>query len=214
MRLEQEKTITALLTNHPALQPLEGELLRAHALLREAFSGGGKLLVCGNGGSAADSAHVVGELMKGFLSRRPISPEKKAEMKRLNPDIGEDVLSKLQLAVPAIPLPSLTALNSAFCNDVDPSLVYAQELMGLGTPGDMLLCISTSGNSANCVAAAEVGKALGLTVIALTGAKGGRLKEKADICICVPETETFKVQELHLPVYHYLCAEVEATIFS
>ena len=135
-------------------------------------------------------------------------------MKKLNPDIGEDVLSKLQLAVPAIPLPSLTGLNSAFCNDVDPSLVYAQELMGLGTPGDMLLCISTSGNSANCVAAADVGKALGLTVIALTGAKGGRLKEKADICICVPETETFKVQELHLPVYHYLCAEVEATIFG
>ena len=164
-------------------------------LIVQALRQGHKVLLCGNGGSCADCEHITGELMKGFLSRRPISPEKKAEMKRLNPDIGEDVLSKLQLAVPAIPLPSLTALNSAFCNDVDPSLVYAQELMGLGTPGDMLLCISTSGNSANCVAAAEVGKALGLTVIALTGAKGGRLKEKADICICVPETETFKVQD-------------------
>ncbi len=135
-------------------------------------------------------------------------------MLRLNPALGEDVLSKLQLAVPAIPLPSLTGLNSAFCNDVDPQLVYAQELMGLGKTGDMLLCISTSGNSANCAAAAEVGKALGLTVIALTGAKGGLLKEKADICICVPETETFKVQELHLPVYHHLCAKVESELFG
>lgn len=203
-----------LLTRYPVLKSCAGEIGKTAEILISGFKAGNKLMLCGNGGSCADCEHITGELMKGFLSRRPISPEKKAEMKRLNPDIGEDVLSKLQLAVPAIPLPSLTALNSAFCNDVDPSLVYAQELMGLGTPGDMLLCISTSGNSANCVAAAEVGKALGLTVIALTGAKGGRLKEKADICICVPETETFKVQELHLPVYHYLCAEVEATIFS
>lgn len=203
-----------LLTRYPALKCCAEEIGKTAEILISGFKAGNKLMLCGNGGSCADCEHITGELMKVFLSRRPISPEKRAEMKKLNPDIGEDVLSKLQLAVPAIPLPSLTALNSAFCNDVDPSLVYAQELMGLGTPGDMLLCISTSGNSANCVAAAEVGKALGLTVIALTGAKGGRLKEKADICICVPETETFKVQELHLPVYHYLCAEVEATIFS
>lgn len=203
-----------LLTRYPVLKSCAGEIGKTAEILISGFKAGNKLMLCGNGGSCADCEHITGELMKGFLSRRPISPEKKAEMKKLNPDIGEDVLSKLQLAVPAIPLPSLTGLNSAFCNDVDPSLVYAQELMGLGTPGDMLLCISTSGNSANCVAAAEVGKALGLTVIALTGAKGGQLKEKADICICVPETETFKVQELHLPVYHYLCAEVEATIFG
>ena len=203
-----------LLTRYPALKSCAEEIRKTAEILISGFKAGNKLMLCGNGGSCADCEHITGELMKGFLSRRPISPEKKAEMKKLNPDIGEDVLSKLQLAVPAIPLPSLTGLNSAFCNDVDPSLVYAQELMGLGTPGDMLLCISTSGKSANCAAAAEVGKALGLTVIALTGAKGGRLKEKADICICVPETETFKVQELHLPVYHYLCAEVEATIFG
>lgn len=203
-----------LLTRYPALKCCAEEIGKTAEILISGFKAGNKLMLCGNGGSCADCEHITGELMKGFLSRRPISPEKRAEMKKLNPDIGEDVLSKLQLAVPAIPLPSLTGLNSAFCNDVDPSLVYAQELMGLGTPGDMLLCISTSGNSANCVAAAEVGKALGLAVIALTGAKGGRLKEKADICICVPETETFKVQELHLPVYHYLCAEVEATIFG
>lgn len=203
-----------LLTRYPALKCCAEEIAKTTEILISGFKAGNKLMLCGNGGSCADCEHITGELMKGFLSRRPISPEKKAEMKRLNPDIGEDVLSKLQLAVPAIPLPSLTGLNSAFCNDVDPSLVYAQELMGLGKTGDMLLCISTSGNSANCAAAAEVGKALGLTVIALTGAKGGLLKEKADICICVPETETFKVQELHLPVYHYLCAKVEAAIFG
>ena len=203
-----------LLTRYPVLKSCAEEIGKTAEILISGFKAGNKLLLCDNGGNCADCEHITGELMKGFLSRRPISPEKKAEMKRLNPAIGEDVLSKLQLAVPAIPLPSLTGLNSAFCNDVDPSLVYAQELMGLGTPGDMLLCISTSGNSANCVAAAEIGKALGLTVIALTGAKGGLLKEKADICICVPETETFKVQELHLPVYHYLCAEVEATLFG
>ena len=203
-----------LLTRYPALKCCAEEIGKTTEILISGFKAGNKLMLCGNGGSCADCEHITGELMKGFLSRRPISPEKKAEMKKLNPDIGEDVLSKLQLAVPAIPLPSLTGLNSAFCNDVDPSLVYAQELMGLGTPGDMLLCISTSGNSANCVAAAEVGKALGLTVIALTGAKGGLLKEKADICICVPETETFKVQELHLPVYHYLCAKAEFELFG
>ena len=212
--MKEYEYLDELISRYPVLAPVKADIRTAYETLKECYERGGKLLIAGNGGSCADSEHIVGELMKGFLSRRPISPEKRAEMKKLNPDIGEDVLSKLQLAVPAIPLPSLTGLNSAFCNDVDPSLVYAQELMGLGTPGDMLLCISTSGNSANCVAAAEVGKALGLTVIALTGAKGGRLKEKADICICVPETETFKVQELHLPVYHYLCAEVEATIFG
>lgn len=203
-----------LLKRYPVLKSCAEEIEKTAEILISGFKAGNKLMLCGNGGSCADCEHITGELMKGFLSRRPITPEKKAEMLRLNPALSEEVLSKLQLAVPAIPLPSLTGLNSAFCNDVDPQLVYAQELMGLGKTGDMLLCISTSGNSANCVAAAEVGKALGLTVIALTGAKGGLLKEKADICICVPETETFKVQELHLPVYHYLCAKAEKVLFD
>ena len=194
-----------LLKRYPVLKSCAEEIEKTAEILISGFKAGNKLLLCGNGGSCADCEHITGELMKGFLSRRPITPEKKAEMLRLNPTLSEEVLSKLQLAVPAIPLPSLTGLNSAFCNDVDPQLVYAQELMGLGKTGDMLLCISTSGNSANCVAAA---------VIALTGSKGGLLKEKADICICVPETETFKVQELHLPVYHYLCAKAEKVLFD
>ena len=151
--------------------------------------------------------------MKGFLGLRPLTDGQKKQMKENCPDINDGYLSKLQRAVPAISLPSFTALNTAFCNDVDPELVFAQSLMGLGNQNDMLICISTSGNSANVVAAAKTAKALGLKTIGLTGKSGGKLKEICDVCLCVPETETFKVQELHLPVYHYLCAKVEKEIF-
>ena len=150
MRLEQEKTITALLTNDPALQPLEGELLRAHALLREAFSGGGKLLVCGNGGSAADSAHVVGELMKGFRKRRPLPP-KEAEAVQAVPQMPQGFAARLQQALPAIDLTAQAALLTAFANDVDPDMVFAQQVYGYGRAGDALLALTTSGNSKNVV---------------------------------------------------------------
>ena len=189
------------------------DIVRAENALITGFKNGNKLLLCGNGGSCADCEHIVGELMKGFLSKRPLSEEQRAEMKANCPEIDDKYLSLLQRAVPAISLPSFTALNTAFCNDVEPELVFAQSLMGLGRKDDMLFCISTSGNSKNVVAAALTAKALGLKTIGLTGKTGGRLKNICDICICVPETETFKVQELHLPVYHYLCAGVEATIF-
>lgn len=134
-------------------------------------------------------------------------------MQARNPMIDAGQLSQLQCGLPAIALTSFSALNSAFCNDVDPELIYAQPLMGLAKPEDILVCISTSGNSKNVVAAAHVGKALGMKVISLTGQTGGKQKPLSDICICVPETETFKVQELHLPVYHYLCAVTEAHFF-
>ena len=187
--------------------------MKAEKALITAFKNGNKLLICGNGGSCADCEHIVGELMKGFLSKRPLSEEQKAEMKANCPEIEEKYLSLLQRAVPAIALPSFTALNTAFCNDVEPELVFAQCLMGLGKKDDILLCISTSGNSKNVVAAALTAKALGLKTIGLTGKTGGKLKSICDICICVPETDTSKVQELHLPVYHYLCARVEEEIF-
>ena len=135
-------------------------------------------------------------------------------MKTNYPEIEDSILDKLQMGLPAISLPSFTALNSAFCNDVDPELIYAQALMGLGNKNDILLCISTSGNSKNVYGAAKVAKALGVKVIALTGNTGGKLKGISDICICVPETETFKIQELHLPVYHYLCAAIEEEFFK
>ncbi len=188
--------------------------MKAEKALITAFKNGNKLLICGNGGSCADCEHIVGELMKGFLSKRPLSEEQKAEMKANCPEIDEKYFSLLQRAVPAISLPSFTALNTAFCNDVEPELVFAQSLIGLGRKGDILFCISTSGNSKNVVAAALTAKALGLKTMGLTGKTGGRLKGICDICVCVPETETFKVQELHLPVYHYLCARVEKAIFE
>ncbi len=201
--------MTELLTRFPQLSGCRDEIEKTINALIEAFASEHKLLLCGNGGSCADCDHIVGELMKGFKSLRPMSQEKREKMKKNNPQLFDEVLSKLQLAVPAISLPSLTALNSAYCNDVDPELVYAQELMGLGREDDVLICISTSGNSKNCVAAAQVARGLGLMVISLTGNTGGRLKELSNICICAPETETYKVQELHLPIYHHICAEVE-----
>lgn len=203
-----------LIGRYPALSACKDDIIKATDAIINSYTNGGKLLLCGNGGSCADCEHIVGELMKGFLSKRTLSEDKKEKMKKNNPDLSDDVLSKLQLAVPAISLPGFTGLNSAFCNDVDAELIYAQALMGLGAEGDVVFCISTSGNSKNCVAAANVAKGLGLTVIALTGKSGGKLKNIADICICAPETETYKVQELHLPIYHYICAAIEKHFFN
>lgn len=205
--------LNELLKRYPCLESASEDILKAENALINGFKNGNKLLLCGNGGSCADCEHIVGELMKGFLSKRPLTESQKAEMKANCPEMDENYLSLLQRAVPAISLPSFTALNTAFCNDVEPELIFAQSLMGLGAKGDMLMAISTSGNSKNVVAAALTAKALGLKTIGLTGKSGGKLKSICDICICVPETETFKVQELHLPVYHYLCAKVEEIVF-
>ncbi len=205
--------LNQLIERYPVLSECKEDIENVKNAMISCFKNGGKLLVCGNGGSCSDSDHIVGELMKGFMSKRPISQQKKAEMKANCSEVSDEWLEQLQCGLPAISLPSLTGLNSAFCNDVNPELMFAQSLMGLGVKGDILLCLSTSGNSKNVYAAAVVGKSLGLTVIALTGKTGGRLKGMADLCICVPETETFKVQELHLPTYHYLCAAVEKEFF-
>ena len=206
--------LNELLKRYPCLESAREDIVKAENTLITAFKSGNKLLICGNGGSCADCEHIAGELMKGFLSKRPLAEEQKAKMKANCPEIGEKYLSLLQRAVPAIALPSFTALNTAFCNDVEPEFVFAQGLMGLGKKDDILLCISTSGNSKNVVAAALTAKALGIKTIGLTSKTGGKLKSICDICVCVPETETFKVQELHLPVYHYLCARVEKAIFE
>ena len=205
--------LNELLKRYPCLESAREDILKAEEALITSFKRGNKLLLCGNGGSCADCEHIVGELMKGFLSKRPLTESQREEMKANCPEMDENYLSLLQRAVPAISLPSFTALNTAFCNDVEPELIFAQSLMGLGKKGDMLMAISTSGNSKNVVAAALTAKALGLKTIGLTGKSGGKLKSICDICICVPETETFKVQELHLPVYHYLCARAEKELF-
>lgn len=206
--------LNELLTRYPSLCECKDAIINADKAIIDTYENGGKLLVCGNGGSCADSEHIVGELMKGFLSMRPLDEDYKNELKAANPELDDEMLSRLQGALPAISLTGHPGLSSAFLNDVDPSLIFAQQLFGLGNCGDVFIGITTSGNSGNVVKAAQLAKALGLTVIGLTGQKGGKLKEIADVCVCVPETETFKVQELHLPVYHYLCASAEKHFFG
>lgn len=206
--------INELLNRYSSLCECKEDIEKAAKAIIECYENGGKLLLCGNGGSCADCEHIVGEMMKGFLKKRPLNDSKKAEMKSKCDLVDDELLSKLQCGLPAVAIPSINALNSAFCNDVDPELVYAQPLMSLAKENDILIGISTSGNSKNDFGAVKVAKALGIKVIGLTGKKGGKLKETADICICAPETETFKIQELHLPIYHYICAAVEEHFFQ
>lgn len=202
-----------LLMRYPQLEVCKEDIAKAVQMLIDCYENGGKLLLCGNGGSCADCDHIVGELMKGFLKKRPLSAEQKKKMQEQCPETLM-LLDKLQGGLPAVALPSITALNSAFCNDVDPELIYAQPVMAMGKPGDVLIGISTSGNAKNVYAAAVTAKALGMQVIGLTGNTGGKLKEISDVALCVPEKETYKIQELHLPVYHYICAAVEAHFFA
>lgn len=201
--------IENLTARYPELEYLAGAIDAAVGAVIFTHSYGGKVLLAGNGGSAADCVHISGELLKGFLKKRAADGE---DLAALTEVLGEEA-AMLERGLPAIPLPSLTSTLSAFANDVDPSLVFAQLVYSLGRRGDTLVAISTSGNSANVVKAAAAARALGITVIALTGKGGGRLAELADILIDVPVSETYRVQEYHLPVYHAICAEIEERIF-
>jgi len=206
--------LNELLSRYPSLVNCKEAIRQAAAELIRCYTDGKKVMTCGNGGSCADADHIVGELMKGFLKKRPVKDSVKIRMQEQYPFLDAELLDGLQCGLPAVSLCSLTALNTAVCNDIDPQLIYAQSVFGLGKKGDVLICMSTSGNAKNVCAAAQVAKAFGITVIGLTGSKGGRLKELADVCVCVPETETYKIQELHLPIYHYICATVEARFFD
>lgn len=190
----------------------EKEIAAATEAIIKSYENGGSVFTCGNGGSCADSDHISGELLKGFLKKRPLSGEKKEALRKAG--MEEEYIAKLQQGLSCVPLTALSALMTATANDTSPDLAYAQSLTGLGKKGDVFIGITTSGNAANVNAAAKVAKALGMTVIGMTGAKGGKLKETADICICAPETETYKVQECHLPIYHVICADVEAHFFD
>lgn len=201
------KYVNELIERYPALAAVKEPLADAILAVDRMALTGHKLLLCGNGGSAADCEHISGELLKGFLKNRPYQ---ESEL----PGLDSTVKEKLQKSIPAIPLTSLSASLTAFANDVDPALSYAQLVQALGQKGDVLIGLSTSGNAKNVCFAAETARALGLTVIALTGAGGGKLATLADIAIRVPETETFKIQELHLPVYHALCAQCEEDLFK
>lgn len=194
----------SLLSRYPALSVCEKQISDTLELMIKTYERGGKVLVCGNGGSAADSEHIVGELMKGFHLKRTVHDER----------IPVELRSKLQGALPAISLPSQVAVLSAFINDVDPQMLYAQLVYGYASDKDLVIGISTSGNSENIVNAVTVAKAIGAKTVALTGEKPSRLSELCDVTINVPSCETYEIQEYHLPVYHYLCAGLEKHFFS
>jgi D-sedoheptulose 7-phosphate isomerase len=196
--------IENLITRHPSLSSIKSELEAAAALMTETYLRGGKILLCGNGGSAADCDHIAGELLKGFLSPRKITDEAVPALFR----------EKLQGSLPAISIPALTAALTASLNDLDPEFAYAQLLRGLAKEGDLLIAISTSGNAKNVLRAAELARAMGLNILSLTGEGGGALAGIATVALRAPEKETYLIQELHLPIYHCLCAEVERRIFG
>lgn len=205
------EVLDSLFCNYPELKVCEAEICRADRLIVGAFRAGCKLLVCGNGGSAADSEHVVGELMKSFRFKRPVDEGFLAAYREAN---GEEAPAWLEGALPAVSLVSQTALSTAFGNDEASVGVFAQQAYGYGEPGDVLLAISTSGNSPNVVWAAKVARAKGVHVVSLTGSRLSELSTISDICVRVPHDEVFRVQELHLPVYHALCASAEAELFG
>lgn len=202
-----------LIGRYPVLAACKEEIAAARSTLVACYGAGGKLLLCGNGGSAADCDHIAGELGKAFLKKRPIPASRRDGMAALCPEVAP-LLDRLEDALPAIPLAAMTALLTAYGNDREAELSFAQAVLALGKPGDVLLAISTSGNSKNILAAAKVARAIGMQVIALTGKGGGALAALSDITIAVPEGETYRVQELHLPIYHDLCAKIEEHFFG
>ena len=216
MKAEAQRLIEALGQKTPALIPLLEELKEACELLIDSFDQGGWLLLCGNGGSAADCEHIAGELLKGFLLKRPIPLEDQQQILCANEqdEALKSALSRLQLGLPALPLVSQSALSTAITNDLGGDLIFSQQVLALGRPGDVLLGISTSGNAQNVYLAMQLARGLGMKTIALTGATGGRLKAVADVCLAVPAIATPDVQELHLPLYHTLCAALERHYFS
>ena len=192
----------------------KAEIESAYKLLYECAVNKGTVLVCGNGGSAADAEHIAGELMKRFRRARPLTAEMQARLRAVDPVRGGMLAEKLERGLMAIPLVAHEAMTTAYINDVDAHGVFAQQLLGFGRAGDVFLGISTSGNSSNVVNAAVAAKAVGMRIIGLTGADGGALRAFSDVCVCVPETETYRVQELHLPVYHCWCMMLEDRFFG
>lgn len=201
--------IKELVERYPALLTCEKEIRTASEMIIASYKAGGKLIAAGNGGSAADSDHITGELLKSFVKKRTPQAEFLDKLKSIDADTGAYLSDKLEGSLPAIALTNNSALMTASLNDVDGNVLFAQQVMGFGKPEDVFLGISTSGNSKDVIYATVVAKALGVKTIALTGKSGGRLKALADCAIVVPENETFKIQELHLPVYHALCLTVE-----
>lgn len=203
-----------LTSRYPVLEAVKDQVLAAYEILRDCYAGGGKVLIAGNGGSCADSEHIVGELMKGFVKRRPVSGEFAAALREADANRGEELASCLQGGLPAIALTGHAGLSTAFLNDVNGKMIYAQQLYGYGKKGDVFIGISTSGNAENVMYAVAVAKASGIRTIGLTGKNGGKMAEACDCAIVVPADETFKIQELHLPIYHALCLMLEEHFYE
>ena len=208
------KHIDLLISRYPKLEECRQQIMEAYMILEECFDSEGKLLIAGNGGSAADAEHIAGELMKSFKLPRPVPLEFANRMQDIDAERGKILAKNLERGLPAIPLVAHEALSTAYLNDVDGFGVFAQQLYGFGRSGDVFLAISTSGNSKNVLNAAIVAKALEMKVIGLTGNDGGELVKVADAVIKVPEMETYQIQELHLPVYHCLCLMLEERFFG
>lgn len=216
MRLteKQQEIFEELFVRYPVLETNREDILKAYEVLEACYQKGGKLLVAGNGGSCADAEHIVGELMKGFKKHRPLSGELQKRLALENTEHGEKLARSLQGSLRAIALDGHPGLSTAFANDVDADMIFAQQVCGYGDQGDVFLGISTSGNSKNVDYAVTIARAKGLSVIGLTGKDGGKLGKRADVAIIVPEPETFKIQELHLPIYHALCLMLEEGFFD
>uniref|UniRef100_UPI0015ABE01D SIS domain-containing protein n=1 Tax=Candidatus Ventrimonas sp. TaxID=3048889 RepID=UPI0015ABE01D len=210
---KQQEIFDELFLRYPCLEAVRGQILDAYRMMEACYAGGGKLLAAGNGGSCADAEHIVGELMKGFVKSRRLPEELRRRMEEIGGEQGKKLAECLQGSLPAIALTGHPGLSTAFLNDVDGEMILAQQLCGYGVPGDVFLGISTSGNSKNVDYAVTAAKAKGLKVIGLTGRDGGRLGQRADVAVIVPEKETFKIQELHLPIYHVLCLMLEERFF-
>jgi D-sedoheptulose 7-phosphate isomerase len=208
------KHIDNLIDRYPKLIVCRNSIQEAYNTLKQAYTDGRKLLVCGNGGSASDSEHIVGELMKEFKLKREVFKDQAEALRTIDPELGEILAKHLQGALPAIALTGHSSLTTAFMNDSNPELIFAQQVNGYGKPHDVFLGISTSGNSRNILFAAVTAKSKGMKVIGLTGQKPNRLAQLADVCIQVTETETYKIQEYHLPVYHCLCLMLEEKFFG
>ena len=208
------KHIDLLIERYPVLKSIKDSIIDAYLLMEQSYLNGGKLLIAGNGGSASDSEHIAGELMKSFKMERRIPDDFKEKLIAIDSVRGEQLAKNLQQPLLAIPLVSLEALSTAYINDVDGYGVYAQQMLGFGKPGDVFLAISTSGNSKNVMNATVVARALGVKIIGLTGAKGGELVSVADVTVKAPSEETYMVQELHLPIYHCWCLMLEEKFFG
>ena len=212
--LKLMKHVDLLVERYPKLYCVRQNIIDAYLIMEKCYESNGKLLIAGNGGSAADSEHIAGELMKRFRLQRPISGELAEKLKKIDPVRGEFLSKNLECSLMAIPLVAHEALTTAYINDVDGLGVFAQQLFGFGREGDVLLGISTSGNSKNIIDATVVARALGIKVIGLTGKDGGELAQVSDVAVKVPESETYMIQELHLPVYHCWCIMLEDYFFG